>query len=79
MIPRTPKPSDENLIDNIFAAAGLEHDEQLDTKWIAAITLAAHVLGRLDDVGRERKLRGLEGEVREALSDIRKIMRGEMQ
>jgi hypothetical protein len=78
MIPRTPT-TDEDLVDRIFAAAGLEHDQQLEVKWTAAVTLAAHVLGRLDDVARERKLRGLTDEVREALTSIKKIMRGELQ
>jgi hypothetical protein len=75
MIPRTPKPSDENLIDNIFAASGFEHDEQLEVKWVCAITLIAHVLARTDDVGRERALRGLEAEARKALSEIKTIRR----
>jgi hypothetical protein len=70
-IPRTPID-----VDEVFNVAGFAHDELLDDKWIVGITMIAHVLGRLDDVSRERKLQGLEGEVREALSDIKKIMQG---
>jgi hypothetical protein len=71
MIPRTPTADID--VDSVFNAAGLEHDAQLYTKWVCGLTLLAHVLGRLDDVSRERQLRGLEAEVREALSDIKKI------
>jgi hypothetical protein len=72
MIPRTPA-NEAELVDRIFDIAGLDHDQNLDAKWVAGITLLAHVLRRENEVARERRLRGLEKDVREALTAIEKI------
>jgi hypothetical protein len=76
-IPRTPTADLD--IDLIFEAA---HRADSDARWTVGLTLLAGVLLGTDDINRERLLRGLKQELREALVDIEEIRRtghGKMQ
>ena len=70
------------LVDQIFAVAlddgpvGAERRDRNTALWIAGVTLLADVLLRTDQLNRERLLRGLERELREALVVIPALMRG---
>jgi hypothetical protein len=64
------KPLVERILD-----VGLESGADLNVRWTAGIVLLADCLLRLDEFNRERLLRGLEGELREALRRIPEIQR----
>jgi hypothetical protein len=70
--------NDEAILDRIFAVALEGGDADItrrkDDLWIAGITLLADVLLRTDQLKRERLLRGLQGELREALTGITRLM-----
>jgi hypothetical protein len=70
----------QRLADAVFDIA-LEGDDAAikargSTLWVIGTTLLADILGRADELNRERMLRGLEGELRNALAEISAMMRG---
>jgi hypothetical protein len=65
---------EKTLIDKVFAVA-LVDGADCDEKWAAGIVLLADCLLRLDELNRERLLRGLEGALRDALRRIPEIQR----
>jgi hypothetical protein len=70
----------QQLVDAVFDIAFEGDDDAIkrrgSTLWIIGTTLLADVLGRTDELNRERMLRGLEGELRNALVEISGYMRG---
>ena len=72
--------NDQDLVDHIFALAlddgtiGAEREARNTALWTAGIVLLADVLLRSPELTRERLLRGLDRELREALADIPQIM-----
>jgi hypothetical protein len=70
----------QQLADAVFDIAFEGDDAAIkargSTLWIVGTTLLADVLGRTDELNRERMLRGLEGELRNALVEISAMMRG---
>jgi hypothetical protein len=66
------------LIDAVFDVALAGTDAEMrarkETLWIIGVTLLADVLLRTDQLGRERLLRGLERELRDAMAGITQNM-----
>jgi hypothetical protein len=69
--------TDEGLIDAVFDVAldGNIDAARMQVLWVIGVTLLADVLLRSDEFNRERLLRGLVRELREALVEIPEIMR----
>jgi hypothetical protein len=67
------------LLDQIFGIAFEGNDAEIkarkDELWVIGTTLLADVLGRSDFFTKERLLRGVQQELRDALADIAEIMR----
>jgi hypothetical protein len=72
--------NEQALVDAVFDIALAGDDAAIkargSTLWIIGTTLLADVLGRADELKRERMLRGLEGELRNALAEISGYLRG---
>jgi hypothetical protein len=72
--------NEQALVDAVFDIAFEGDDAAIksrgSTLWIIGTTLLADVLGRTDELNRERMLRGLEGELRNALAEISGYMHG---
>jgi hypothetical protein len=66
------------LLDRIFDVAleGTDADikARKDALWIAGTVLLADVIGRADFFTRERLLHGIERELRDALTEIERLM-----
>jgi hypothetical protein len=69
----------QQLADAVFDIAFEGDDASIkargSTLWVIGTTLLADVLGRADELNRERLLRGLEQELRAALAEISGYMR----
>jgi hypothetical protein len=67
------------LVDAIFEVAFEGNDADIkarkDVLWIIGTTLLADVLGRSDFFTKERLLRGVQQELRDALTEIERLMR----
>jgi hypothetical protein len=70
----------QQLADAVFDIAFKGDDAAIksrgSTLWVIGTTLLADVLGRTDELNRERLLRGLECELRAALTEISGYMNG---
>jgi hypothetical protein len=70
----------QQLADAVFDIAFEGDDDAIksrsSTLWVIGTVLLADVLGRADEVKRERLLRGLVPELRAALVEISGYMRG---
>jgi hypothetical protein len=66
------------LLDAVFEVAFKGNDADIkarkDVLWIAGTVLLADVLGRADVFTRERLLHGIERELRDALTEIERLM-----
>jgi hypothetical protein len=72
--------SEQALADAVFDIAFAGDDDAIksrgSTLWVIGTTLLADVLGRADELNRERLSRGLVPELRAALAEISGYMRG---
>ena len=68
--------NEEALIDTVFHAIDAG-DFSEDSRWIVGVTLIADVLLRADELNRERLLRNVVPELRNALAEIPEIQRQE--
>jgi hypothetical protein len=71
---------DEQQVFDCVLAISLAGDEaaikaRRDSLWVLGTTLLCAVLGRSDELTRERLLRGLERELRTDLAGIERLMR----
>jgi hypothetical protein len=64
----------EELIDRVFDAADFESGVHLEANWIAGVVILADVLLRKDEFQREKLLRGLDRELRDACTGITQIL-----